>query len=211
MKPKRKEELEATRLENLWAGDFGDAYTDRNAQAGKGREAFWTNLLKKYSIEKGVLEVGCNMGINLRVISTLIAPHMVFGVDINEKALELLRASTPKVNTIWSPARDLPFRDARFELVFTAGVLIHQPESSLALVMSEIVRCTYRYVLCLEYYASETVAIPYRGQERALFKRDYGRLYRELFPLLQLEEKGNLGKDEGWDDTTFWLFRKKEA
>jgi hypothetical protein len=119
-----------------------------------------------------------------------------------------LRAAIPGVSALLCPARDLPFRDHWFDLVFTMGVLIHQPESTLPLVMSEIVRCSRRFVLCGEYYAEQTTEVPYRGQEGALFKRDYGRLYRELFPELKLVRQQFLGRDEGWDDVTVWLFEK---
>ena len=74
--------------------------------------------------------------------------------------------------------------------------------------MAEIVRCSRRYVLCGEYFAEETTEVPYRGQDGALFKRDYGALYQELFPELALVEQGFLGRDEGWDDVTWWLFER---
>ena len=109
---------------------------------------------------------------------------------------------------MWSPGRELPFRDRWFDLVFTMGVLIHQPESTLPLVMAEIVRCSRRYVLCGEYFAEQTIEVPYRNQSGALFKRNYGRIYQELFPELRLIQRGFLGRDEGWDDVTHWMFEK---
>jgi hypothetical protein len=112
------------------------------------------------------------------------------------------------VNALWSPARELPFRDRLFDLVFTIGVLIHQPETTLPIVMAEIVRCSRRYVLCGEYYAEQTIEVPYRGATKALFKRDYGRIYRELFPELRLLKQGFLSRNEGWDDVTYWVFEK---
>jgi spore coat polysaccharide biosynthesis protein SpsF len=96
-------------------------------------------------------------------------------------------------------------------LVFTAGVLIHQPELSLPVVMSEIVRCSRRYVLCMEYFAETTVEVDYRGHSGALFKRNYGALYRELFPELQLLEQGELTADQGWDNVTYWAFEKSSS
>jgi spore coat polysaccharide biosynthesis protein SpsF len=131
-----------------------------------------------------------------------------YGVDINQEALARLRADVPGVNAVTSTARDLPFRDGWFDLSFTTGVLIHQPESTLPLVMAEIARVSRRYVLCGEYHASETEEVPYRGQPGSLFKRDYGTLYRELFPELRLVEQGFLSRDQGWDDVTWWLFEK---
>jgi len=198
---------EVKRLEDLWAGEFGNAYIERNISAGNGREQFWNMIVTAYSIER-VLEVGCNVGVNLRLISKLISPTAVYGVDINERALELLRSSLPTINTIWSPARELPFRDKWFDLVFTVGVLIHQPESALPIVMSEIVRCSRRHVLCVEYFAEETMEVPYRGQQHALFKRNYGQIYQDMFPHLKLLDQGTLNREHGWDDLTFWLLEE---
>jgi pseudaminic acid biosynthesis-associated methylase len=198
---------EAARLERLWAEEFGDEYVRRNLEAGEGRDVFWGNLVG-HTAPRTVLEVGCNVGANLRWLVDLVPAPGVWGVDINEAALREIRRRLPDANTAWAQARDLPFREGRFDLVFTAGVLIHQPESTLPLVMSEIVRCSRRYVLALEYFAGDTVEVSYRGHSGALFKRDYGRLYGELFPELALRDRGDLGRDQGWDDVTWWLFER---
>jgi len=203
----QKQALEAIRLEKMWSGEFGDAYVERNRVAGNVREPFWQKVLTEFSAQT-VLEVGCNIGANLRWIAALRPPQQVYGVDINLKALNELRRTLPDVNAMWSPGRELPFRDRWFDLVFTMGVLIHQPETTLPLVMAEIVRCSRRYVLCGEYFAEQTIEVPYRNQSGALFKRNYGRIYQELFPELRLIQQGFLGRDEGWDDVTHWLFEK---
>ncbi len=198
---------ETERLERLWSGDFGNAYVERNREAARPREPFWRSLLTEFPVAS-VLEAGCNLGANLTWVAEKVPPHQVFGIDINRKALVELRRLLPEVNAVWGPIRDLPFRDRWFDLTFTMGVLIHQPESTLPLVMSEIVRCSRRYVLCGEYFAEQTAEVPYRNQTGALFKRNYGRLYQELFPDLQLRRQGFLGRDQGWDDVTYWLFEK---
>lgn len=198
---------ETQRLEALWKGEFGDAYTARNANAGQGREAFWQRIVQQCA-PQSALEVGCNVGANLRPLSQLMPPRALFGIDINETALAQLRTEAPSLNALWSSARDLPFKDEFFDLTFTMGVLIHQPEETLLQVMSEVVRCSRRYVLCGEYFAEETVEVPYRQQSGALFKRPYGALYQTNFPNLKLVVEGFLGQDQGWDDVTFWLFEK---
>lgn len=198
---------EASRLEGLWAGDFGDAYSDRNAAAGAGRQPFWEMLLQKYPVRR-VLEVGCNMGANLQWVEPLVEPGGTFGIDVNYEALARLHERLPRVNAITALARELPYRDRWFDLSFTTGVLIHQPDATLPLVMAEVVRASRRYVLCGEYYAEETTEISYRGESGILFKRAYGRLYLELFPELRLIDQGFLGQAEGWDDVTWWLFEK---
>ena len=197
---------EAERLEALWAGPFGDDYVERNAGAYGHREAFWTDLHQRLQPRR-VLEVGCNVGGNLQWLAPRMARGSVYGVDVNAVAIQTIREQLPSVNAVWSPARELPFRDSWFDLVFTMGVLIHQPEESLPLVMSEMVRCSSRYVFCGEYYAAENEPRPYRGQEGALVRRDYGSLFMEMFPSLVLDDSGFLAQSQGWDDVTWWLFR----
>lgn len=200
---------DVARLESLWAGEFGDAYAARNAAAAEGREPFWRALLAEYPI-RNALEVGCNLGANLRWLSELLPPRQVFGVDINESALSELRRGLPGVNAVWATARELPFRDRSFDLVFTTGVLIHQAPEALPVVMAEIVRCSRRYVLCGEYYAETPTEVPYRGQSGALWKRDFGGLYQDLFPELVLRKTGFLSREAGgWDDVTYWLLEKR--
>jgi spore coat polysaccharide biosynthesis protein SpsF len=197
----------ADHLEQLWSDEFGDAYAARNVDAWQRRGPFWRELLSKIKVGR-VLEVGCNVGANLHWLSEILAPSDVFGVDVNEEALARARVLLPRANVVLASARELPFRDRWFDLVFTAGVLIHLPSTTLPRAMGEIVRCSARYVLCAEYFADEPTEVQYRGEHGALFKRDFGGLYEELSPDLRLLEQGYLGRDEGWDDVTWWLFER---
>lgn len=199
------EDTEAKRLEELWAGDFGDAYLARNFAAGAAREGFWDSLLRGFPASR-VLEVGCNSGANLQWI--VARCEAAAGVDVSPRALDALRQAVPRAIGVLAEARSLPFADGSFDLVFTSGVLIHQPESSVAQVMGELVRVSRRYVLSMEYAASETEEIPYRGERGALFKRDYEALYGQLFPQLRLVGSGFLTMSDGWDDVTWWQFEK---
>jgi pseudaminic acid biosynthesis-associated methylase len=199
---------EAGRLEELWAGDFGNEYVDRNISAYDRRGEFWLPLLDELQPES-VLEVGCNVGGNLQWITQRVDPTQVTGVDVNAKALRLLDRRVPGVRAINSPARDLPVPDRSIDFVFTMGVLIHQPEETLEKVMSEMVRASSRYVFCGEYFDTETVEVPYRGHAGALFRRDYGKLFSELFPFdLTLIREGYLSPEDGWDRVTWWLFER---
>lgn len=198
---------ETTRLEELWASSFGDDYVERNAESYDHRGPFWQQLHEEHGFESA-LEVGCNVGGNLQWLAPLLPDGGTVGVDINRTAIRRLHERLPDVGALWSPGRDLPFRDRHFDLVFTMGVLIHQPESTLPLVMAEMVRTSSRYVLCGEYYGEVTTEVPYRGNDGALFRRDYGGIFLELFPELTQVATGFLGSDEGWDDVTWWLFRR---
>jgi pseudaminic acid biosynthesis-associated methylase len=202
------EQSEAVRLEALWGGEFGDRYVERNADAYDHRRTFWQDLRRRTETAS-VLEVGCNVGGNLRWLVDDLPDGATWGVDVNRSAIDRIRAVSPGVNAVLSPGRELPFRDRWFDLVFTMGVLIHQPDSTLPLVMAEMVRCSRRFVLCGEYYAPEATEVPYHGHQGALFKRDYGGLFADLFPGLALVDEGFLSRDEGWDDVTWWLFRRR--
>lgn len=199
---------EAQRLEALWAGGFGDDYVRRNADSYDRRATFWVDLHRRLSPRR-VLEVGCNVGGNLRWLHDVMESGSVYGIDVNRAAIEQLRRDLPTVNSLWGPARELPFRDRWFDLVLTMGVLIHQPDSTLPRVMAEMVRCSGRYVFCGEYFSSEPSEVGYRGQDGALFRRDYGGLFREMFPELRQVDTGFLSRDEGWDDVTWWLFERR--
>jgi len=204
------EQGEVGRLEALWRDEFGDRYIERNRAASEGREPFWRQLHEHHPFQTA-LEVGCNLGGNLRWLAELVAPTGVYGVDINAQALREVRATLPDVNAVLSPARSLPFRDGLFDLTFTTTVLIHQPVDALPIVMNEVVRCSRRYVLCGEYFSEQLEEVHYRGHDGALFKRDWGALYQSLFPELKLLERHfePLNEDgTGWDDVTFWLFEK---
>jgi pseudaminic acid biosynthesis-associated methylase len=202
-----EEKSEALRLEELWSGQFGNAYVDRNNRVGDVRGPFWSEILQTFPTRRA-LEVGCNLGANLRWVVDKLPPGETYGIDINQKAIQTLHAEFPGVNALVAPARELPFRDCWFDLVVTMGVLIHQPPEILPVVMSEIVRCARRWVLCGEYFADQPTEVPYRGETGALFKRDFGATYQQLFPGLVLRKKGFLSRSDGWDDVTYWVFEK---
>ncbi len=200
---------ESERLEALWSGRFGDEYVERNIGAYDERRGFWRSLLASVK-PRSVLEVGCNVGGNLQWVAEKVDVRNVAGIDVNKKALAQLRGRVPGVNAIWGSARELPFEDASFDLVFTMGVLIHQPDESLPDVMDEMVRVSRRFVLCGEYFDHETKEVGYRGYRNALFRRDYGGLFASRFEHeLECSSHGLLTQDDGFDDVTWWLFERK--
>jgi len=76
-------------------------------------------------------------------------------------------------------------------------------------LVSEFARWAHRRGTVLFGASTETVEVPYRGHERALFRRDYGNLFLDLFPHdLSLVRQGYLSPDDGWDRVTWWLFER---
>lgn len=199
---------EAARIEKIWGGQFGDDYLSRNRVNPELRRNFWHGIMSRYPSAR-VLEVGCNLGANLRPLALVAPGTALTGIDINATALGELHRTEPGLRLARASASVLPFADGAFDFVFTVGVLIHQPPDLLPFVMDEIVRCSARYVLCAEYFSNETVEVPYRGQTRALFKADFGRLYAERHGLREVERTLQTGP--GWDEVTCWVFEKASA
>lgn len=199
---------DARALEDLWAGDFGDQWVDRNGKDFDGRAAFWAGIVERFPSRR-ILEVGAAHGENLRHLRELATPEDLWGLDLNRAALDAMPKVAPGINAAWGRARELPFRDGFFDLTFTVGLLIHQPDDTLPLVMSELVRTSRRWILCGEYHADERTDVNYRGQEGVLVKRDYGGLYQQLFPDLVLREEGFLTMEEhGFDRVTYQVFER---
>lgn len=187
---------------DLWASTWGSAYVARNQEAWKDRWPFWRDLQQRYPV-KSVLEVGCGGGHNLRWMTA----EVVAGVDVNEHALIAAQAACRRARLITAPATRLPSADASYELVFTAGVLIHVPPADLPKVMDEIHRVSSQYILSIEYDATHETTVEYRGQLNALWKRPYKHLYEDRFDLEHLES-GFLSRP-AWDNCTYHLWRKR--
>jgi pseudaminic acid biosynthesis-associated methylase len=190
------------RIEQLWAGDFGNAYLERNLDAAAGRGPFWDGIASRFPA-RSVLEVGCTQGDNLVHLARHLPPQRIWGVDINPVVLDSLRQHVPGVHPVLGVARRLPFPDDSFDLVVTVGLLIHIPDDALVQVMGELIRVSRQWVLSGEYHADEPTEIVYRGQEGVLFKRDYAALYEEHFPAVSVVESGYLTRDDGYDRVTY--------
>lgn len=190
--------------EKFWRGDFGNDYTKRNRPDPKQRSSFW-ELMLEHTAAKSVLEVGCNIGTNLLAMRSL-NPHLqLVGVDVNADALK-------EANAAGIDARDLPADwvgrtfPARFDLTFTAGVLIHVPGETLEDTMKSIAAASKKWVLAVEYQSLVSHEVEYRGHAQRLWKRPFGALYESLG--LTLHSMGELGKGDGFDNCCFWLLRK---
>jgi len=192
----------------MWEGDFGKAYTWRNTIDWRTRVPAFQKMLEGLSIE-GLLEVGCNRGHNLIALSHLLAdPRVIVGIEPNNVALDLARKASDKVKVLPASAFALPFKECCFDLVFTAGVLIHIPLPQLPNAISEIYRVSSRYILAIEYYAEQETALPYRGYDNFLWKRDFLKHYEERFSDLRLIRSGFWGLEDGFDQTQWWLLEK---
>jgi pseudaminic acid biosynthesis-associated methylase len=178
-----------------WQGDFGQGYLNRNSnididdtyKANYGITRTEMNLEFLEGIDKNlrILEVGCNVGLQLRLLQEMGFKNL-YGIELNEDAIEVSKRTLSHVNIIKGDAFDIPFKSDYFDLVFTSVVLIHISPDDIADAMNEIYRVTKRYIWGFEYYADHYTKIEYRGKENLLWKTNFLQLYLNNYPQLNV-------------------------
>lgn len=207
---------EPTPQEQLWRGDFGDAYIGRNVVTPEKLAALsrhWARVLRAVEADppSTVLEVGANIGLNLRALRAVSTAEL-FAVEPNAQARAVLVADgvLPAENVMDGLTTRIPLADGAVDLAFTSGVLIHVHPDQLLASCREISRVSRRYVACVEYFSDVEQEVPYRGERGALFKRDFGGFYLDHVPELELVDYGFAWKRvTGLDNLTWQLFRKR--
>ena len=200
----------------FWRGEFGHAYTDRNLDSYDQMQArlqLWSEILS-HTISappESFLEVGANLGTNLRALRLLTAARCL-AVEPNDKAREILaRDGVLKAEDMRGGiASQIDFPDGAADFAFTSGVLIHIHPDHLAASLKEIHRCSRRWIGCIEYFSDKPEMIPYRGHDDRLFKCDFGGFWLDSFPDLRVVAYGFAWKRvTGLDNLTWWLFEKR--
>ena len=186
--------------EQFWAGEFGDSYTQRNRINWLQRVPFWTGILYLTGANT-VLEVGANVGWNLLALRIVKPSIFMHGIDVNEGAVK--QARSMELNVVYSET--IIWKNS-YDLAFTAGCLIHIGPGQIEKTMEQVITHSAKYILAVEYAADKEEEIEYRGHRNKLWKRPYGKLYQDMG--LKLVETGELPKDSGFDDCTYWLLEK---
>jgi pseudaminic acid biosynthesis-associated methylase len=210
---------QATPQLGAWCGDFGREYTMRSCLTPEQVDALWkTNygatrtelnlrFLCSIPADARILEVGCNIGNQLLLLQQL-GYFNLYGVDVQDYALEIARSRTKDINFTQASSFALPYEDQYFDLVFTSGVLIHISPNDLPLALEEIHRCAKRYIWGSEYHASRTTEINYRGHSKLLWKTDYAREYVTRFNDLKMVIEQRLPYIENENVDSMFLLEK---
>jgi pseudaminic acid biosynthesis-associated methylase len=203
-----------TEQEKFWAGGFGDAYIARN----QGEEllasnlSMWVNMLKNTKQLHSCIEFGANIGMNLKALKLLYPRQEQFGIEINIEAAKELEKVIPASNVFQASMFDFE-PDRKFDLTFIKGVLIHTNPDALEMVYKKLVESCGRYLLVAEYYNPSPVAIPYRGHNDRLFKRDFAGEILDRYPEMSIIDYGfSYRRDPKFpqDDITWFLMEKGE-
>jgi pseudaminic acid biosynthesis-associated methylase len=184
--------LQKVSRNNPWAGEFGRSYVDRNTMTSDELDRMYTNnfgisraslndeFLSSLNIST-ILEVGCNMGLQLELLRNRGYSHL-YGLDISSYALGLLIRRIEQIRLVRSSALYIPFRNESFDLVFTSGVLIHVHPNNLSTAIDEIYRCSKRYIWCFEYYHESETEVEYRNKKGLLWKNNFLKIFTRKFP-----------------------------
>lgn len=207
--------MPADRPVDHWRSEFGDQYIDRNDPGlsnVRQRTMIWGRYLWPIAgdLPKSMLEVGSNVGINLRALHNLVDADLT-AIEPNPKAREVVIKDgvLPADKMLDGEANKLPIETGAVEMSFTIGVLIHVPPSELDDAMDELYRVSSKYILISEYFASEPEEKQYHGHSGLLFKRDFGKHMLSRHPDLSVVDYGFLWRGAcASDDSNWWLFKK---
>lgn len=200
-----------TEQEKFWASEFGDEYIGRNDDAKllAGDINFFSKVISKTKGVNSVIEFGANVGVNLRAVKLLLPECELSAIEINQKAVEVLKEQ--KIKTYAQSI--LEFKpDYKRDLAFIKTVLIHINPEELQEVYQKLYDSSSKYILVAEYYNPVPVAIPYRGHNDRLFKRDFAGEMLDKFEDLELVDYGFLyhkdNNDYLYDDINWFLMKK---
>ena len=202
----------STPQEEFWAGSFGNDYIGRNrsAQLLASNLQFFGNALRQAGRIESCVELGANIGMNLRAIQLLYPDCEVSGVEINREAHSELSKLVGEGNAIRSSIFDWE-PSGTVDLAFIKGVLIHLNPDRLNEAYDRLYAASSKYILVAEYYNPAPVAISYRGHEDRLFKRDFAGEMLERFDGLSLVDYGfAYRRDPAFpqDDITWFMMKK---
>ena len=202
----------ATPQEDFWAGQFGTDYIERNRsnQLLASNLEFFSRALRRAGRVGSCVELGANIGMNLRALKLLYPEIEARGVEINEQAAAELRQTIGENRVFegsifdWQPAE-------KVELALVKGVMIHLNPELLPVAYDRLHAVSERFVLVAEYYNPAPVAIAYRGHQDRLFKRDFAGEMLDRFADLKLIDYGfSYRRDPAFpqDDITWFLMEK---
>ena len=203
-----------TPQEEFWAGDFGTEYIGRNdsQELLASNLYFFSRALKQAGKISSCLELGANIGMNLKALKLLYPKIKLKGAEINSDAATRLTELIGSQNVFEGSIFDYPITD-KIDLALIKGVLIHINPKMLGAVYEKLYQASSRYILVCEYYNPSPVAIPYRNHTDRLFKRDFAGEMLDKYSDLALIDYGfAYHRDPTFpqDDISWFLMEKRD-
>jgi spore coat polysaccharide biosynthesis protein SpsF len=206
-----------TEQEKFWAGKFGDEYCDRNLGANllASNVALFSKMLSHTVGIRSVIEFGANLGMNLKAIKALIPEVELSAIEINQKAVELLKQD-PEIKQVYAESIFDHEPDGLQDLALIKTVLIHINPEKLQKVYELLYKSSRRYICIAEYYSPVPVTVTYRGNTDKLFKRDFAGEILEKYKDLKLIDYGFAYRRDPYygaeyDDINWFLLEKRNV
>ena len=203
-----------TEQEHIWEGQLGDEYTDRDHNRGEElltkNVFFWGKVLSRIPKINSILELGCNIGMNLRALNKINPNFHLVGYEINKKAAEECeKTNIARVQN--SSILEPILEEVSFDLTIAKGVLIHINPESLNKVYENLYNMTSKYILVADYYNPSPVMVEYRGHKDRLFKRDFAGELIDKYDLKLIDYGFEYHRDNYFpqDDFNWFLLEKK--
>jgi spore coat polysaccharide biosynthesis protein SpsF len=202
--------------ELFWSEKYEQSYINKNSNfdeklALKGWNKILTFFHQKNYIPQSILECGSNIGRNINYLNKIYPKSEKSIIEISKKAFEI---SCNNYDLKYSSNTSILKSniESQFDLVFTMGVLIHIHPDDLLSNLKKIFDYSSEYIIIGEYFNRTQSMIRYQGEENKLFKNNYGKILNDNFNV-KICDYGFLWGEEfdkaGFDDITYWVFRKE--
>ncbi|MCA3715727.1 MAG: methyltransferase domain-containing protein [Phenylobacterium sp.] len=200
-----------TDQEAFWAGGFGDEYASRNQGETliTSNVVLFGNMLRSAPGVRSVVELGCNIGLNLQALNRIDPEIALCGYEINGNAVQKARDLGIAEIHHQTIIEAIPAATT-YDLAFTKGVLIHIHPDELPRVYDNLFALSRRYILVCEYYNPSPVTVNYRGNADRLFKRDFAGELMDRFGLSLVDYGFTYRRDNYFpqDDCNWFLLEK---
>lgn len=154
-----------TEQEKFWAGEFGSNYIVRNdgaAMVATNLNTFCKALKYAGAGVKFALEIGANIGMNLKALQLLYPGIHLKAIEINPDAAKRLANLIGESNVFEGSIFDYQSTE-KVDLTMAKDVLIHINPDKLQGVYELLCTVSKSFILLIEYYSHAPVAISYRG------------------------------------------------
>jgi len=170
-------------IRTSWNGINGLIYTLDNYHPIPSRKELLFNILNGFEISS-VLELGCNVGNNLRDLDN--GQRQLVGLDILSCAV-----AGRGFPAILGNVESLPVANKSFDLVLMSCVLCHIPIERLGAVLSEAFRVSNRYVLLIDYHSDNNDEMMWRWKG-GCWSRNFKQAALDTVPGSKMIEYGRI-------------------
>lgn len=200
-----------TEQEKFWTGEFGTEYTGRNQgeHIVASNVALFGRILRAAPHVRSIVELGCNIGLNLQALHRINPRFELRGHEINATAARAAR-ELAIAEIVEGTILDELAAGRTFDLAFTKTVLIHINPDELNRVYDNLHALSTRCILVCEYYNPSPMVVNYRGNDDRLFKRDFAGEIMDRFGLRLVDYGFTYHRDNYFpqDDVTWFLMEK---